>query len=102
MGYFVRNGAMTQPLFGYDTSLPQETALYRHLTAVTLQDGKELGLTVHASAGVGPFKMNRGAKRFIEYNAIFAKHLPRSRQMPWKLIKKIGEIAIPVFEKNNF
>jgi hypothetical protein len=102
MGYFIRNGAMTQPLFGYDTSLPQEMALYRHLTAVTLQDGKDLGLTVHASAGVGPFKMHRGGKRVIEYNAVFTRHLPRYRQTPWKLIKQIGAIAIPIFEKNNF
>jgi hypothetical protein len=27
MGFFIRNGAMTQPLFGYDTSLPQEEGL---------------------------------------------------------------------------
>jgi hypothetical protein len=93
---------MTQPLFGYDTSLPQDAALYRHLTAVTLEDGKKLGLTVHASGGVGHFKMNRGAQRVIEYNAVFTKHLPRHRQTPWKLIKKIGEMAIPVFERNNF
>jgi hypothetical protein len=102
MGYFVRNGAMTQPLFGYDTSLPQETALYRHLTAVTLQEGLEKKLLVHASGGVGKFKKGRSGKRVIEYNAVFTKHLPRYRQTPWKLIQRIGELAIPVFEKNDF
>lgn len=102
MGFFIRNGAMTQPLFGYDTSLPQEEGLYRLLTLITLQEGLRRNLLVHASGGVGPFKMNRGGKRIIEYNAVFTNHLPRKRQMPWKLIKKIGEFAIPVFEKNNF
>lgn len=102
MGYFIRNGAMTQPLFGYDTTLPQEDALYRHLTVITLQDGLERGLTVHASAGVGEFKKNRGARRTIEYNAVYTRHLPLYRQLPWNLIRKIGKLAIPIFEKNDF
>ncbi|MBE0683080.1 MAG: GNAT family N-acetyltransferase, partial [Anaerolineales bacterium] len=60
MGFFVRNGAMTQPLFGYDTSLPMEEGLYRLLTLITLQEGVKRGLLVHASGGVGKFKKVRG------------------------------------------
>jgi hypothetical protein len=102
MGFFVRNGAMTQPLFGYDTSLPQEEGLYRLLTLVTLQEGVKRGLLVHASGGVGKFKKLRGGRSVIEYNAVYSSHLPRWRQMPWKLIRLVSKAAIPYFRKMDF
>jgi hypothetical protein len=101
MGFFVRNGVMTQPLFGYDTSLPEQ-GLYRLLTLITLQEGIQRGLLVHASGGVGKFKKMRGAQSTIEYNAVYMKHLPKSRQRPWKLIQVISKYAIPYFQKNDF
>ena len=102
MGFFVRNGVMTQPLFGYDTSLPQEEGLYRLLTLITLQEGLQRNLLVHASGGVGKFKKVRGGKPTIEYNAVYHKHLPAWRQGPWKLIKAISKYAIPYFQKKDF
>jgi hypothetical protein len=101
MGFFVRNGVMTQPLFGYDTSLPEQ-GLYRLLTLITLQEGLQRGLLVHASGGVGKFKKVRGGVSTIEYNAVFMKHLPKARQRPWKLIQAISKYAIPYFQKNDF
>ena len=102
MGFFVRNGAMTQPLFGYDTSLPLEEGLYRLLTLVTLQEGVKRGLLVHASGGVGKFKKVRGGESVTEYNAVYTKHLPKRRQLPWKLIGKISDAMIPYFKKMDF
>ena len=102
MGFFVRNGTMTQPLFGYDTSMPQEEGLYRLLTLITLQEGLQRNLLVHASGGVGKFKKVRGGKSVIEFNAVYYKHLPVWRQRPWKLIKAISKYAIPHFQKMDF
>lgn len=102
MGYFARNGLMTQPLFGYDTSLPQDEGLYRLLTLVTLQEGLARGLMVHASGGVGRFKKLRGGRSETEYNAVYTRHLPRARQRPWQVIKWIGDLAIPYFKKMDF
>ncbi|MDP1548513.1 MAG: GNAT family N-acetyltransferase [Anaerolineales bacterium] len=102
MGFFVRNGVMTQPLFGYDTSLPLDEGLYRLLTLVTLQDGVKRGLLVHASGGVGKFKKVRGGESVTEYNAVYTQHLPKRRQMPWKLIRKVSDAAIPYFKKMDF
>ncbi len=102
MGFFVRNGAMTQPLFGYDTSLPLEEGLYRLLTLVTLQEGVKRGLLVHASGGVGKFKKVRGGESVTEYNAVYTKHLPRKRQLPWKLIQAVSKAATPYFKKMDF
>jgi hypothetical protein len=103
MGYFVRNGVMTAPLFGYDTRLPQKLALYRLLSVQLLRDALERGLIVHASAGVGPFKKLRGAVPVIEYNAVYDRHLPRRRRMAWSVLKALADrIAIPVFQKYGF
>ncbi len=102
MGFFIRNDVMTQPLFGYDTSLPQEEGLYRLLTLITLQEGLKRNLLVHASGGVGKFKKIRGAKSVIEYNAVYHKHLPMKRRRPWQLIKAISKYAIPYFQKMDF
>jgi hypothetical protein len=102
MGFFVRNGAMTQPLFGYDTSLPLAEGLYRLLTLVTLQEGVKRGLLVHASGGVGKFKKVRGGESVTEYNAVFTKHLSLRRQLPWKLIGMVSKAAIPYFRKMDF
>ncbi|MBE0672236.1 MAG: GNAT family N-acetyltransferase [Anaerolineales bacterium] len=102
MGFFVRNGTMTQPLFGYDTSLPMEEGLYRLLTLVTLQEGVKRGLLVHASGGVGKFKKVRGGESVTEYNAVYTKHLPKRRQLPWKLIQAVSKAAIPYFKKMDF
>lgn len=102
MGYFARNGLMTQPLFGYDTSLPLDEGLYRLLTLVTLQEGLARGLMVHASGGVGKFKKIRGGRSETEYNAVYTKHLPHARQRPWQVIQRIGDLMIPYFKKMDF
>ena len=102
MGFFTRNGLMTQPVFGYDTSLPQETGLYRLLTLLTLQEGLQRGLTVHASAGVGRFKKLRGGQSAIEYHAVYDRHLPAHRRAPWQLMKWIADRLIPFFKQQEF
>ncbi len=102
MGYFVRNGVMTPPVFGYDTHLPQKEGLYRWLSILTLQEGLKHKLTVHASAGVGAFKKLRGGRPVIEYNAVYDRHLNLGRRAPWALLKALSEIAIPIFQKYEF
>lgn len=102
MGFFVRNGLMTQPLFGYDTQLPVDEGLYRLLTLITLQEGEARNLLVHASGGVGKFKKMRGGKSVIEYNAVYDQHLPVQRRLPWRILEQISGAAIPIFQKNDF
>jgi len=99
LGFFIRNGAMTTPFFGYDTHLPQSEGLYRMLSALIFQEAQARGLLVHASAGVGKYKKTRGGQPVIEYNAAFTDHLPAQRRLPWALIQRIANATIPVFRK---
>lgn len=100
LGSFQRRGTMAQPIFGYDTTLPQALGLYRLLTARTFLDSVENDWIIHASAGVGRFKKTRGGRPALEFNAVFDQHLPLSRRFPWAFIEKVlGKIGIPLLQK---
>lgn len=103
LGYFSRNGIMTQPVFGYDTDKPQKLGLYRLLSLRVLEEGRRLGLRVNASGGVGDFKRLRGGVATLEYNAVYQRHLPPARQRPWRRLKRLLDaVAVPVIQKYGF
>ena len=104
LGYFSRTGAsglvQTQPLFGYDTGLPQEAGLYRLLSTQTLLEGAANHRLIHASAGVGPFKRLRGGVGAIEYNLVYDRHLPDGRRRPWRFLEWLSHrVVIPLVVK---
>lgn len=100
LGYFVRNGVMTTPLFGYETDLPPETALYRLLSAQLVADSRRSDLILHQSSGAASFKRCRGAMPFVEYNVVYDRHLPVGRRIIWTVLQVISErIGIPMMQK---
>lgn len=100
LGYFVRDGTMTQPLFGYDTALPLGCGLYRLLSTQKLLDGMTRGLLVHASAGAGGFKRRRGGAMTPEYLVVFDRHLPPADRLPWALLGALGRgVGIPLLRR---
>lgn len=82
LGFYVRDGVMTTPLFGYDTSLSQELGLYRMLSARLIEIACERMLLLHESSGAAQFKRNRGAEAEIEYTAVQVRHLSLRRRLP--------------------
>ncbi|UVI32681.1 GNAT family N-acetyltransferase [Paenibacillus spongiae] len=100
LGFFCRDGVMTTPLFGYDTTLPQQLGLYRMLSAVLLRIAAENGLLLHESSGAAQFKRNRGAAVEIEYSAVYDKHLPFYRRSGWMLLSGLLEgIGVPLIRR---
>ncbi|TVY02029.1 GNAT family N-acetyltransferase [Cohnella terricola] len=100
LGFYARDGAMTTPLFGYDTSLPQELGLYRMLSALLIDLGIGRGQLLHESSGAAQFKRNRGAVAEIEYTAIHIRHLPLRRRWTWVMLEKLlTGIGIPLLRK---
>jgi hypothetical protein len=103
LGYFVRRGLLTPPLFGYDTRLPQSLGLYRLISTLTSLEGQRQGALVHFSAGVGAFKRARGGVNAIEYNAVYDAHLPPARRRPWALLHTLMDrAAVPLIQKYGF
>ena len=103
LAYYVRDGIMTQPIFGYDTSLPQEAGLYRLLSTQVVIEAQATGNCIHNSAGVGQFKRLRGAIPVTEYNAVYTKHLPYQQRVLWQTLTYLmNKIALPVIDKYGF
>jgi hypothetical protein len=110
IGYFVRNGVMTCPLFGYDTQLPKKSNLYVLLTMLASleipkilemlkQEGVDQKLRLNLSAGVGQFKQLRGGIPVLEFNMVYQQHLPVSRQRAWRRLKfLLNYVAIPMIQ----
>ena len=86
LGYYDQEGILTSPLFGYDTSLPQQSGLYRQISGALLRDAKSKRCFLHQSSGAGHYKKLRRAEKGLEYTAIYTRHLPFTRQLPWKLL----------------
>ncbi|MGN7764994.1 GNAT family N-acetyltransferase [Paenibacillus sp. 22594] len=100
LGFYSREGAMTAPLFGYDTSLPQSTGLYRMLSAVLIDLAASRGELLHESSGVGQFKRNRGAVAATEFSAVYDKGTSWLNRSGWAflglLLRRVG---IPLIQK---
>ncbi|NGX57422.1 MAG: hypothetical protein K940chlam3_00313 [Chlamydiae bacterium] len=100
LGYVIRNGVINSPLFGYDTSLPKELGLYRMISVLLSLEAKEHGLLLNMSSGAGSYKTLRRAKPYIEYNAVYTKHLRLKRRVPWAILKTLmNRLASPLMVK---
>lgn len=103
LGYYIQDGIMTTPVFGYDTAVPQEVGLYRMLSAVLLRQAAEEGCLLHESAGAAQFKRNRGATAEIEYSAVYDRHLPLYRRMGWAMLSPLlNRVGVPIMQKYKF
>ncbi len=102
LGFFCRNGSMTTPLFGYDTSISQDQGLYRMLSAVLIRIAESNGHLLHESSGAAKFKRNRGAISDIEYSAVIDQHLPIRRRTCWTILGALlNGIGVPIMKKKK-
>ncbi|MEI2398965.1 GNAT family N-acetyltransferase [Paenibacillus phytohabitans] len=100
LGFYERDGAMTAPLFGYDTALPQSVGLYRMLSAVLIGLAGSRGLLLHESSGVGQFKRNRGAVAAIEFSAVYDRGTSWLNRCGWSFLELLlRRIGMPLIQK---
>ncbi len=92
--YEVQDGVMACGPLGYDTLMPQSKGLYRMLFAHSLRIARENRWLFNFGGGNETFKMNRGSFREIAYTAVYCKHLPVYRRVPWWLMGKLGHRSI--------
>ncbi len=86
IGLLKMNGVSSTPLVGYDPSVPLEEGLYRLLTALAIKKAQEYGPLFNMSSGAGPFKRTRGGKPFLEYSAVYTRHLSWRQRCVWQAI----------------
>lgn len=99
-GRFTLGSTITLPIVGYDVSLPKRSGLYRLVLITTLLYAERNKLTFNASSGASQFKLLRGAVPYIEYSAVYIKHLPKSRQRVWKGLAFVLErLFVPLMKK---
>lgn len=96
-------GVGTVPLMGYDTSRPQEEALYRIASYAAADLAMTRALRFHGSAGASQFKRNRGARGVIEYMAVDGRHLSAARRAGLAtLAAGLDRFMVPMLEKQGW
>jgi hypothetical protein len=99
-GYVQRGDTMTNPVFGYETALPQSVGLYRMLSWICTNEAIERRLALNCSAGAAAFKRSRGAVPHTEYCAVYAKHLDFERKLAWSLLSVLlNRFAAPLLRR---
>lgn len=89
IGYFLREGVMTIPFFGYDSHQGQSNHLYRMLTALILEEAEKQKVLLNDGSGGEAHKSYRGLKAYPEYIAIYDQHLGSFRRMFWRIAQLI-------------
>ena len=65
--YYFKRGVMTGAYLGLDTKIPLKVGLLRQVFALMMDEARKRGKLLHLGAGIGAFKMFRGAVPYIEY-----------------------------------
>ncbi|MBC7842316.1 MAG: hypothetical protein H7099_08380 [Gemmatimonadaceae bacterium] len=86
---------MTNPVFGYDTMLPQQLGLYRRLSLLAMQTAQRDGLRLHASSGAPGFKATRGGMATMEYHAIDLRGVAGSQRWAWRVFAQTARAIAP-------
>lgn len=87
---------MTNPVFGYDTMLPQQLGLYRRLSLLAMQAAQRAGLRLHASSGAPGFKASRGGIATMEYHAIDLRGVAGAQRSAWRVFAQMATAIAPM------
>jgi hypothetical protein len=82
-------------LVGYDTALDQRRyPLYRMAVASAFEHAWTRRRRLFLSTGAAAFKTYRGSFEWLEYEAIYDRHLPVPRRLPWALFGRVLDATV--------
>src|ERR1043165_1733224 len=100
VGIFENETTVSAPHDGYDTALAKKLGLYRQLISLTIDYAAKKRKILNLSSGASDYKLNRGGKPFIEYAAVYTKHLPFYRRVMWEIIRiLLDRIIVQILRK---
>ena len=70
VAYYSQGGVLTGAAVGYDLELPIRLGLYRLAIGMLIAEARDRGQLLNLSAGVGSFKVFRGASPCVEFDAV--------------------------------
>lgn len=101
-GRFTIEGIVTSPIVGYDITQPKKLGLYRLAAFSGLDFAQRNQKIFNASSGAAHFKRQRGGQPFIEYSAVYIRHLPKKTQRMWHVLSWItNNIFVPLIKKHQ-
>ncbi|MES3032908.1 MAG: hypothetical protein V4813_02805 [Gemmatimonadota bacterium] len=86
---------MTNPVFGYDTTLPQQLGLYRRLSLLTMLAARQRAQRIHASSGAPGFKASRGGVPTLEYHAVDLRSIRGVQRAAWMATLRLASAIGP-------
>lgn len=88
-GYLIQENVLFCPFLGYDKDHKEHALLYRILSTALFVEAKKRQLIFHQSAGASFYKKIRRAEGTLETMAVYTKHLPLWRKIPWVVLRGI-------------
>jgi hypothetical protein len=100
LGLFIVDGVVTAPVVGYDTARDRRLGLYRLLMTLVFEFAAKEGQRINLSSGAAEFKRLRGGQPFIEYSAIYDRHLSWGRRGAVSaLAAVVNGLGVPLMRK---
>ena len=90
IGFFLQDNLMSAAIMGYDQNPSRKFGLYRAAMALLISSATERRLVLNLGGGAGQFKMLRGAVPTEEFDAVYDRHLPVARRLPWTALRLVG------------
>ncbi|MCX7122024.1 MAG: hypothetical protein NTZ67_09700 [Gammaproteobacteria bacterium] len=87
ISWFESENRMICGPLGYDAEVDRKMGLYRQLVALCLKHADNHKIVFNMGGGSNEFKLNRGSTETAEYTAVYCKHLPYYRHIPWKIFQ---------------